>query len=170
MGSSHRASSGTPRQTRLIGGATALVGVAIALYEFAVATYVVIGTLIVLAVVWPMLRARVRKASRKRRQVMLAAGVAIGFWVTTTTALRFADSSDLETGIGSASMVSVSPWGGEMNARDLMVHGVTSALAFALIGYGVLLGLHSQREHSRRHRGHEPGRHHARSAASQVVE
>ena len=155
-------------QNRLFAGAAVLAGVAIALYEFAVATYVVIGTLIVVAVVWPMLRARVRKASRMRRQVMLAAGVAIGFWVSTTTALRFADSSDLEPGIGSASMVSVSPWGGEMNARDLMVHGVVSALALGLIGYGLLLS--TQKESDHRHRRHRhSGPSHTATSASQIA-
>ena len=132
-------SRSSSRQNRIIGIAAILVGAGLTLIEVARAPYLVVGTLIVLAVVWPMLRGKTINSSRVKKQITLSAIVASGFWICTTAALRFADSGDAESSAGVASLVSVSPWGGEMTARELMLHGVVSTLALALVAYGFVL-------------------------------
>ena len=138
------------RNHRLAGAAAVVLGAALLFFELSKALYVVAGTLIVVAVVWPMLRAKARNSSRVKKQITLAAAVAIGFWICTTTALRFADSSDSKGGSGAASLVSVNPWGGEMSPPDLMMHGVVSTIALALLAHGLLLVVKTDSRRRRR--------------------
>jgi hypothetical protein len=138
-------------------------------FELSRALYVLAGTLLVVAVVWPMLRAKVRSSSRVRKQITLAAAVAIGFWICTTTALRFADSGGTGEGSGAVSLVNVNPWGGEMSARDLMIHGVGSTIALALLAQGLLLVLKTD-SRRRRRTSRTSGKDPALSVAAQAVE
>ena len=145
-----RAKRPSGRRNRIIGVAAIVAGATLGAAEFFWAPYLVVGTLIVLAVVWPMVRGRANNSAGLRKQILLSAAVASGFWFCTTAALRFADSGDANSGAGAASLVSVSPWGTEMNASELMVNGVASALSFALIAYGA--GLVTKKESHRRRR------------------
>jgi hypothetical protein len=145
-----RATRSPSRQHRLVGSALIVLGAVFTLVELSKALYVLAGTLLVVAVVWPMLRAKVRSSSRVRKQITLAAAVAIGFWICTTTALRFADSGDTGGGNGAVSLVSVNPWGGEMSARDLMIHGVGSTIALAVLAQGLLLVVKMESRRRRR--------------------
>ena len=126
------------RQNRLGGAAAVVVGAALVVLELSRSLYILAATLIVVAVVWPMVRAKMRNSWRVKKRITLVAAIAIGFWMCTTMALRFADSSDSEAGNGTASLVRVNPWGGEMSARDLMIHGVVSTIALALLAHGLL--------------------------------
>jgi hypothetical protein len=156
------------RQHRLVGSALVVLGAALILVELSKALYVLAGTLLVVAVVWPMLRAKVRSSSRAKKQITLAATVAIGFWICTTTALRFAESGETGEGNGAVSLVSVNPWGGEMSARDLMIHGVGSTIALALLAQGLLLLVKTdfrRRRRTSRTSGKDP----ASSVAAQAV-
>jgi len=133
----------------MIGVALIVGGAGLGAAEFFRTPYLVVGTLIVVAVVWPMVRAKASNSAGLRKQILLSAAVASGFWICTTASLRFADSGDRDSSVGAASLVSVSPWGEEMNASELMVNGVASALSFALLAYGVTL---VRRKDSRRRR------------------
>src|SRR5436305_1704756 len=116
-----RAKQSASRQNRIIGLAAIVAGAALGAAEFFRAPYLVVGTLVVLAVVWPMVRGKASNSAGLRKQILLSAAVASGFWICTTAALRFADSGDRDSSVGAASLVSVSPWGEEMNASELMV-------------------------------------------------
>src|SRR2546423_14193620 len=87
-----RASRASSRQNRLIGVAAIFVGAVLALFELVRAPYLFVGTVIVLAVVWPMLRRRATNSSRVKKQVTVAAIVTGGFWVCDTAGLGFAGS------------------------------------------------------------------------------
>jgi hypothetical protein len=133
-----RATHSAHRPHRIPGIIAVIVGAGLLLVEARVATYVLLGTAIVVAVVWPILYGKRRNPIRTKTHITLVAFVSIGFWICTTTALRFADSSDGEGGGGAASLVSVNPWGAEMSAGDLMIHGVISTVALALLAHGFL--------------------------------
>jgi hypothetical protein len=138
------------RQNRLVGATAVVVGASLVVLELSKSLYVLAATLTVGAVVWPMVRAKIRNSSRVKKRITLVAAIAIGFWVCTTTALRFADSSDSEPGNGTASLVRVNPWGGEMSARDLLIHGIVSTIALGLLAHGLLAVVKTD---SRRRRG-----------------
>jgi hypothetical protein len=93
-------------------------------------------TAIVVACVWPLLgNRRGHRTSGMRRRVVLLCGVTAGFWVCTTTAVRFADSSGTEDGAGATSLVNVSPWGHNEDPSGLMVSGIVSAIALSALMY-----------------------------------
>jgi hypothetical protein len=139
-------------RSRVAGFGITAAGVTIAAIEFYLGAYVLVATLVVAAIVWWIGAGARRAPMRLRKHVMLTAVVTVGFWVCTTTALRFADSSEAEGGSGAASLVAVSPWGREMNPRELMLHGLVATLALAAIAVGVVLAGGKASHLKRRHR------------------
>lgn len=104
-----RATHSAHRQHRIAGVIAVIAGAGALLVEALSATYVLLGTAIVVAVVWPIAYGKRRNPIRTKKHITLVAVVSIGFWICTTTALRFADSSEEEGGAGAPSLVSVSP-------------------------------------------------------------
>jgi hypothetical protein len=135
---------------RLAGVGAIALGAALTLWELVDATYVVIATAIVLSVVWPIVSGK-RRNMRLRKQITLVASITVGFWIFTTTALGFAESSGAEEGGGASSLVKVGLSGREMNTRDLVLHGVMATLALAAIAGGLTL-LQTKGAHHRRRR------------------
>ena len=137
---------------RIVGVGAIALGGALTLWEVVDATYVVIATAIVLSVVWPIVGGK-RRSMRLRKQITLVAVIGVGFWVFTTTALGFAESSGAEEGGGASSLVTVGLSGHEMNTRELMLHGVMATLAIAAIAGGLtLLGTKAAHHRRRRHK------------------
>ena len=89
---------------------------------------------------------------RLKKQISLVAIITVGFWVFTTAALGFADSSGAEEGGGAASLVIVSPSGRQMSTRELMLHGALATLGFAAIAGGLALA-ETKTSRRRRRRG-----------------
>jgi len=122
-----------------VGAACAIVvGALLAGLELFTATYIVIATAIVVGVVWPIVGGK-RRNMRLKKQISLVAIITLGFWVFTTAAVGFADSSGAAQGVGAASLVTVSPSGREMGTRELMLHGTLATLGLAAIAGGLVL-------------------------------
>jgi hypothetical protein len=119
--------------------------------EVITAAYIVIATAIVASVVWPIVGGK-RRNMRLKKQISLVAIITIGFWVFTTAAIGFADSSEAEAGAGASSLVSVSPSGREMSTHELMLYGIVASLGLAAIAGGFAL---LERKTSRRKARHE---------------
>jgi hypothetical protein len=129
-----------------------------AIFEASQSLYVTAATVVVAGLVWPMVRTKVRNSSRVKRRISLATAIVLGFWICTSTALRFAGGSDSEAGSGTASLVPVDPWGGELSARGLLLNGILSTAAMALIAHGIRVLVKSGSMRRRRELGHtEPG-------------
>jgi hypothetical protein len=134
---------------RVIGVLATVLGVVLLAYELTSATYVFLGTIVVALVVWLIVSGKRRSAMRAGKKVTLVALVSIGFWIATTTALRFADSGDADSP-GSATLVKVTPSGVEMSSREIAINGILGTLALALIAQGVVLLDRKSRGRSRR--------------------
>lgn len=110
------------------------VGLVFAAYAFSNALYILLLTAIVVACVWRLLGTRGRhRNSAMARKVGLLCAVTVAFWVCTTTAVRFADSSGTEDGAGATSLVNVSPWGHNEDPSGLMVSGILSAVGLSAL-------------------------------------
>jgi hypothetical protein len=136
---------------RIVAACGIIIGAGLTLFELFAATYLVIATAIVVGVIWPIVGGKRRNMPLKK-QISLVAIITVGFWVFTTSALKFADSSGVEAGGGAPSLVTVSPSGREMSTRELMLHGMLATLSFAAIAAGMAL---RERKTSRRRRGRE---------------
>jgi hypothetical protein len=122
---------------RLIQGAALVVGLALAAYALKTALYIFLLTAVVAGCVWPLLiRRRSRVSYGMTRRITLLCVITIGFWIVTTTAVRFADSSGTEDGAGASSLVSVSPWGHDEDPAALLVSGFISAVGISAIVLG----------------------------------
>ena len=135
----------------LLGALTATAGAAILAYEIWIELYLVLITAVVAVSVWLMLGKTRRPLAQAQKRTALVAGIAMGFWVFTTTALRLADSSGTEDGAGASSVVTVSPRGNELGAREIMTGGIVSTLGGAALAYGALK-LRKRSRKGRRHR------------------
>jgi hypothetical protein len=123
---------------RVAAAGAVIVGAVLAGLELFAATYIVIVTAIVISVVWPIVGGK-RRNMRLKKQISLVAIITVGFWMFTTAAVGFADSSGAEEGVGAASLVTVSPSGREMGTRELMLHGTVATLGLAALAGGLAL-------------------------------
>jgi SAM-dependent methyltransferase len=88
--------------------------------------------------VWLMLGKKRRPLIRLQKRITLIAAIAIGFWVCTTAALRFADSSGTEDGAGATSVVTVGPRGSQEGPEEIMLGGIVSSIGGAALAIGTL--------------------------------
>lgn len=115
-----------------------LAGIGLVAYAFSTALYILVLTSIVAVAVWPMLaRKGRRRASHFASRALLLFGATAGFWIVTTTAVRFADSSGAEDGAGASSLVNVSPWGHDEDPSGLLKSGLVSALGVSAIAFAL---------------------------------
>jgi hypothetical protein len=122
------------RSRRLAQAVALVVGLALAAFALKTALYIFLLTAVVALCVWPLLiRKRTRVSYGMTRRVVLLAAITMGFWIVTTTAVRFADSSGTEDGAGATSLVSVSPWGQDEDPSALLTSGFISALSISAI-------------------------------------
>jgi hypothetical protein len=132
--------NGSSRSTaeRFLGGLAAVAGAAIIVREAWVELYLVLITAIVALSVWLMLGKKRRPLIRLQKRITLIAAIAIGFWVCTTAALRFADSSGTEDGAGATSVVTVGPRGSQEGPEEIMLGGIVSSIGGAALAIGTL--------------------------------
>jgi hypothetical protein len=123
---------------RFLAGLVAAVGAAILIRELWVELYLVLITAIVALSAWMMLGKTRRPLIRVQKRITLIAGIAIGFWVCTTTALRFADSSGTEDVAGATSVVTVGPRGSQEGPAEIMLGGIVATVGGAALAIGIL--------------------------------
>ena len=116
----------------------ALFGLLLLVYALVTALYIVVLTAIVAVCLWPLLARKARtRSSHLTSRVLLLCAATGGFWIVTTTAVRFADSSGSEDGAGAASLVTVSPWGNEADPSSLLTSGLIAAIGVSAVVFGV---------------------------------
>jgi hypothetical protein len=114
--------------------AALVVGGIFVAYAARTALYILLITAVVAVCVWPLLQKRGRRGSfGMAKRIGLLCAVVSGFWICTTTAFRFADSSGTENGAGATSTVNVSPWGHDEDPSALLTSGLICALGVSAL-------------------------------------